>query len=190
MPDHAVPVAFDEDPVEHAPGAEHGDREERGKHGGSVVSDHSLKTQLATEITDALRGGDKVRLGALRLLSAAVVNKEKEVGHELADDEVREVAAKEIKKRSESIEAFDGAGRRELADKERAERDAIAGYAPEMLGEAEVDALVDEALAATGATSPKQFGQVMGFVMGKARGRVDGKVVQAKVQERLDSAGS
>jgi len=154
------------------------------------VSDHSLKTQLATEITDALRGGDKVRLGALRLLSAAVVNKEKEVGHELADDEVREVAAKEIKKRSESIEAFDGAGRRELADKERAERDAIAGYAPEMLGEAEVDALVDEALAATGATSPKQFGQVMGFVMGKARGRVDGKVVQAKVQERLDSAGS
>src|SRR5262245_1023111 len=188
MPDHAVPVAFDEDPVEHAPGAEDGDREERGEHGGSVVSDHTLKAQLTTEITDALRAGDKVRLGALRLLSAAVVNREKEVGHELDDDELRDVAAKEVKKRSESIEAFDGAGRRELADKERAERDAIAGYAPEMLGEAEVDALVDEALAATRATSPKQFGQVMGFAMGKAKGRVDGKVVQAKVQQRLGSA--
>jgi uncharacterized protein YqeY len=154
------------------------------------VSDDSLKARLASEITDALRAGDKVRLGALRLLSAAVVNREKEVGHELSDDEVRDVAAKEVKKRSESIEAFDGAGRRELADKERAQRDAIAGYAPEMLAEAEVDALVDEALAATGATSPKQFGQVMGLVMSKAKGRVDGKVVQAKVQQRLGSAGS
>ena len=90
------------------------------------MSDPTLKGQLSTEITDALRAGEKVRLGALRLLSAAIVNREKEIGHELTDDEVREVAAKEVKKRSESIEAFDGAGRRELADKERAERDAIA----------------------------------------------------------------
>ena len=187
MPDHAVPESFDEDPVEHASGAEHGDEKERGEHGGSVVNDHTLKAQLAGEITDALRAGDKVRLGALRLLSAAIVNREKEVGHELDDDEVRDAAAKEVKKRSESIEAFDGAGRHELAEKERAEREAIAGYAPEMLGDEEVDALVDEALAATGAASPKQFGQVMGFVMGKAKGRVDGKVVQAKVQERLGS---
>jgi uncharacterized protein YqeY len=152
------------------------------------VSDPTLKGQLSTEITDALRAGEKVRLGALRLLSAAIVNREKEVGHELTDDEVREVAAKEVKKRSESIEAFDGAGRRELADKERAEREAIAGYAPESLSAAEVDALVDEALAATGATSPEEFGQVMGFVMGRAKGRVDGKVVQAKVRDRLNSS--
>jgi uncharacterized protein YqeY len=152
------------------------------------VSGPTLKAQLSSEITDALRAGEKVRLGALRLLSAAVVNREKELGHELTDDEVREVAAKEVKKRSESIEAFEGAGRRELAEKERAERDAIASYAPESLSEQEVDALVDEALAATGATSPKEFGQVMGFVMGRAKGRVDGKVVQAKVRDRLSSS--
>ena len=152
------------------------------------MSGPTLKAQLSSEITDALRAGEKVRLGALRLLSAAVVNREKELGHELTDDEVREVAAKELKKRSESIEAFEGAGRRELAEKERAERDAIASYAPESLSEQEVDALVDEALAATGATSPKEFGQVMGFVMGRAKGRVDGKVVQAKVRDRLSSS--
>jgi uncharacterized protein len=185
MPDHAVPVPLDEDPVEHAPDDDHGDREERGKHEGSVVSDPTLKRQLSTEITDALRAGEKVRLGALRLLSAAVVNREKELGHELDDDEFREVAAKEVKKRSEAIEAFDGAGRRELADKERAERDAIASYAPESLSEDEVDALVEEALASTGATSLKELGQVMGFVMSRAKGRVDGKVVQAKVRDRL-----
>src|SRR4029453_2148399 len=157
MPDQPVPVAFDEDPVQHAPDAEHGDRQERGTHGGSVVSDTTLKARLATEITHALPAGEKVRVGALRMLSAAVVNREKEVGHELSDDEVRDVAAKEVKKRGESIEAFDGAGRRELADKERGEGDAIADYAPELLSDAEVDALVDEALAATGATSIKEL---------------------------------
>jgi uncharacterized protein len=154
------------------------------------VSEPTLKERLAAEMTDALRAGEKVRLGALRMLSAAVTNKEKELGHELSDDEVREAATKEMKKRAESIEAFEAAGRRELVEKERAESDAIAGYAPEMLSEDQVDALVDEAFAATGATSEKEFGAVMGLVMGKAKGRVDGKVVQEKVRGRLrDSAG-
>ena len=84
----------------------------------------TLKEQLREEITDALRAGDKVRLGALRLLSAAVTNQEKELRRELSDDELRAVAGKEMKKRAESIEAFEAAGRQELADKERAERDA------------------------------------------------------------------
>jgi uncharacterized protein len=149
------------------------------------VTDPTLKERLATELRDALRAGEKVRLGALRMLSAAVTNREKEVRHELSDDEVREVAAKETKKRSESIEAFEAAGRRELADKERAEREAIAGYAPEMLSDDEVDALVDDAFATTGATSEKELGAVMGFVMGRAKGRVDGRVVQERVRARL-----
>ena len=152
------------------------------------MSDPTLKERLATELRDALRAGEKVRLGALRMLSAAVTNREKEVRHELSDDEVREVAAKEVKKRGESIEAFEGAGRRELADRERAEREAIAGYAPEMLSDDEVDALVDEALAATGATSEKELGAVMGFIMGRAKSRVDGKVVQERVRARLGAA--
>jgi uncharacterized protein len=145
----------------------------------------TLKEQLREEITAALRAGDKVRLGALRMLSAAVTNREKELRHELGDDELREVAAKEVKKRSESIEAFDAAGRSELSDKEREERTAIEPYAPVRLDEAQVDALIDEAFAATGASGSQDMGAVMGFVMGRAKGQVDGVVVQAKVKERL-----
>jgi uncharacterized protein YqeY len=149
------------------------------------VSDPTLKERIATEMRDALKGGDKIRLGALRMLSAAVTNREKEVLHELSDDEVRDVAAKEVKKRNESIEAFEGAGRRELGDRERAERDAIEPYAPAMMGEDEVVALIEEAFAATGASSDKEFGAVMGFVMGRAKGRVDGNDVQRRVRDRL-----
>ena len=145
----------------------------------------TLKEQLRDQITVALRAGDKIRLSALRMLSAAVTNREKELRHELTDDELREVAAKEVKKRTESIEAFDRAGRPELADKEREERVAIEPYAPARLGEAEVDALIEEAFAATGASGPQDMGAVMGFVMGRAKGQVDGSVVQAKVRERL-----
>lgn len=147
----------------------------------------TLKEQLREEITDALRAGDKVPLGALRLLLAAVTNQEKELRRELSDDELRAVAGKEMKKRAESIEAFEGAGRQELADKERAERDAIAAYAPEQLGEDRVDALIDEAIEATGATGPQDFGAVMGKVMATAKGKVDGSAVQRKVRERLGS---
>jgi uncharacterized protein len=145
----------------------------------------TLKEQLRAEITDALRAGDKVRLGALRMLSASVTNREKELLHELSDDELREVAGREVKKRNESIEAFDGAGRTELADKERAERTVLEPYAPTQLDEAQVDALIDEAFAATGASGPQDLGVVMSFVMARAKGQVDGSVVQRKVRERL-----
>jgi uncharacterized protein YqeY len=145
----------------------------------------SLKDQLHEEMTAALKAGERTRLGALRMLAAAITNKEKDVLHELSDDEVREVAGKEVKKRLESIEAFEQAGRQELADKERAEREVLAVYAPAQLSEAEVDAIVDEAIAATGATSAKEFGKVMGAVMAKAKGKVDGTLVQQKVRARL-----
>jgi uncharacterized protein YqeY len=149
------------------------------------VSDPTLKERLAGEITDALRAGEKVRLGALRMLSAAVINREKELRHDLSDEEVRVVAAREAKKRAESIEAFEGAGRRELAEKERAEREAIADYAPAPMTDDELHALLDEAFAAIGATSERELGAVTGFVMGKAKGRVDGRVVQEKLRARL-----
>ena len=121
------------------------------------------------------------------MLLAAIQNKEVEgaQARALSDDEVREVAQKEMKKRGDSIEAFEGAGRTELAEKERAERDVLAAYAPAQLSEAQVDALVEEALAATGVVSEKEIGKVMGFVMGKAKGGVDGGVVRQKVKARL-----
>jgi hypothetical protein len=132
-----------------------------------------------------MRAGDKVRLGALRMLSAAITNREKELMHELSDDEVREMAGKEVKKRTESIEAFDAAGRTELAAKEREERAVLEAFAPSQLSPEATDALIDEAFAATGATTPQEMGKVMGFVMGKAKGQVDGAAVQQKVKERL-----
>jgi uncharacterized protein len=149
------------------------------------VGDATLKQKAHEEMTAAMKSGERVRLGALRMLVAAITNREKEVRRELSDDEVREVAGKEVKKRLESIEAFESAGRLELAEKERAEREVLRVYAPEQLDEAAVDAMIDEAIASTGATSVNEMGKVMGAVMGKARGGVDGTVVQRKVRERL-----
>jgi uncharacterized protein YqeY len=149
------------------------------------VSHRTLKEQIHDELTSAMKSGDKVRLGTVRMLTAAIVNREKDVRHELTDDEVREVAAREVKRRTESIEAFQQGGRSDLVEKETAERKILQAYAPEQLSDAEVDALIDEALAATGAASPQEIGKVMGFVMGKAKDKVDGAVVQAKVRERL-----
>ena len=145
----------------------------------------SLKEQVRERTTAAMKSGDKVTVGALRMLSAAITNREKDLGHELSDDEVREVAGKEVKKHAESIEAFEKAGRQELVDKERAEQEAVSGYAPTQLTEEQVDALIEEAFAETGAIAPGDFGRVMGVVMGRAKGQVDGATVQRKVKERL-----
>jgi uncharacterized protein YqeY len=144
-----------------------------------------LHTQIREQIAQALKAGDKLRVGALRMLSAAITNREKDERHELSDDEVREVAGREMKKRGESIEAFQAAGRTELADKERAERDVLAEYAPTQLTDEQVDALIDEAFQATGASGPADIGKVMGFVMARAKGQVDGGAVQLRVKERL-----
>jgi len=149
------------------------------------VGDPTLKAQVHEQMTAALRAGEKVRLGALRMLASSITNREKEVMRELSDDEVREVAAKEVKRRTESIEAFESAGRTELAEKERAEREVLQPFAPEQLSDAAVDALIDEAMSATGATSMQEMGKVMGAVMASAKGKVDGSVVQQKVRERL-----
>jgi hypothetical protein len=149
------------------------------------VTESALKDDIHRQMTDAMKAGDKVRVGALRMFTSAIRYKEVEVGHELSADEIGEVATKEVKKRTESITAFESAGRNELAEKERQERDVIAPFAPPMLSDDEVDALVDEAIAATGASSAKEFGAVMGYVMGKAKGGVDGSVVQQKVRALL-----
>lgn len=149
------------------------------------MSDPTLKATIQAETVAALKAGEKVKVGALRMLTAAIVNKEKELRRELSDDEVREVAAKEVKKRAESIEAFESAGRQELADKEKAERVFLRVYVPEQLSEEQVDALIEDAIASTGASGPQEMGKVMGVVMAGAKGKVEGSVVQAKVRARL-----
>jgi uncharacterized protein len=159
----------------------------RGSTGGesTVTGSEVLTAKIRQEMTFALKAGEKVRLGALRMLLAAIQNQEVELRHELSDDEVRDVAAREVKKRTESIEAFEAAGRSELVERETAEREVIAVYAPAPLSEAEVDALVDEAIAEAGATSIKEMGNVMRTVMARIGKRADGSVVQAKVRARL-----
>jgi len=149
------------------------------------VGESTLKATVQREMHEALKAGDKIRLGALRMLSAAITNREKEVRHELSDDEVREVAVREVKRRTESIEAFEKGGRADLVQKETTEREVLSAYAPVPLSDAEVDALIDEAIATTGASGPGDMGKVMGLVMGKAKGKVDGTAVQARVRARL-----
>jgi uncharacterized protein len=145
----------------------------------------SLKARLAEEMKAALKGGQKVRLSALRMLAASVKNREVELRHPLSDEEFVEVATREVKRRREAIEAYTGAGREDLADREREEEEALQSYVPAALSDAEVDAAIEEAVAATGASGPGDLGRVMGQVMAKVKGRADGRAVQAKVRARL-----
>src|SRR5688572_25203549 len=101
---------------------------------------------------EALKAGEKVRLGALRMLAASVKNREVELGHELSDDELVEVASREVKRRKEAAEAFEGGGRPELAEKERQEQATLETYLPAQLGEDEVNGLIEEAVRETGAS--------------------------------------
>lgn len=143
------------------------------------------KARLAEEMKDALRGGEKLRLGALRMLSASVKNREVELRREVDDEEFVQVARREVKRRKEAAEAYDQAGRPELADKERQEQAVLEAYLPAQMGDAEVAALVDEAIEATGASGPADLGKVMGHVMGKAKGRVDGGRVNQLARTKL-----
>jgi uncharacterized protein YqeY len=146
-----------------------------------------MKDRLQREMREALKAGERVRLGALRMLSASVKNREVEVRHELSDEEFVEVASREVKRRKEAAEAFEGAGRQELADKEREEQAVLEAYLPAQLSEDEVGALIDEAVGATGASGHEDLGKVMGYVMGKAKGRVDGRTVNRLVRARLEA---
>jgi len=144
----------------------------------------SLKARLAQDMRAALKGGEKVRLSTLRLLSAAVTNTEVELGHPVTDEEFVGVASREVKRRREAIEAYTAAGRPDRAAIEREEQGVLETYLPPGLSEHEVDQLIEEAVAATGA-GPAEIGKVMSFVMARAKGRVDGKKVQERVRARL-----
>jgi hypothetical protein len=145
----------------------------------------NLKERTARELRESLRAGDKVRLSTLRLLTAAVKNREVEVRHELSDEEFLEVVGKEAKRRREAVEAFQAAGREDRAAAEAEEQAILEAYLPAALSDEEIDALIEEAVASTGASGPGDLGKVMGQVMARAKGRVDGRVVQARVRERL-----
>jgi uncharacterized protein YqeY len=134
---------------------------------------------------DAMKAREQLRVATLRMLMAAVKNTEVEKLHELSDDEVLEVIVREAKRRRESIEAFKQGGRDDLVEKESGELAVLEAYLPEKLSDAELAAMVDEAIAETGASSPKQMGEVMKALMPKVRGRADGAQVSALVKSKL-----
>jgi uncharacterized protein len=151
-----------------------------------------LKARLRDDLTTAIKGKDELTKSTLRMALSAITAAEVagDTARELGDDEVLKVLAKEAKKRAESAEAFDGAGRAELAGKERAEAEVLARYLPTQLSDAEVEALAERAVAQvateTGATpGPRQMGQVMKIATAEADGRAEGSRIAAAVKARL-----
>ena len=135
-----------------------------------------------------MRSGDSLRRDVLRMAASSAYNVEKRNQKPLGEDEFLAVLTREVKTRRESVEAYTAAGRQDLADKEQSEIAILSEYLPEALGEDEIGALVDEAIATTGATNPRDMGKVMGWLSPRIRGRADGKVVSGLVASRLASA--
>lgn len=146
----------------------------------------SLNEKVAAEITAAMKAQDAVRLSPLRMLKAAIMNKEVEKGRGLDDAEVMQVVASLIKQRRDSIEQFGKAGRTDLVTKETGEIAVLEAYLPPAISPEEIDAAVAAAVAETGATSPKDMGKVMKAVMPKLAGKnADGKAVNEAVRRKL-----
>jgi uncharacterized protein YqeY len=139
-----------------------------------------LTEQVRTDINAAMKAGERERAGALRL----VLSELQKAAKDGSGDEVA-VLRRERKRRLEAAEQFRTAGRSELADQEEAEAGLIDGYLPAELPDAELDTMVSEAIAQTGASDPKDLGQVMKVVMARTAGRADGKRVSARVREAL-----
>jgi hypothetical protein len=145
----------------------------------------SLKARIQEDVKAAMRAGEKERLATLRLISAAIKQREVDERIELDDVQTLAVIEKMVKQRRESIAQFEAGGRADLVAKENAELALLAGYLPSQLSETELDALIGEAIAATGAVSIKDMGKVMGLIKGKAAGRADMAVVGTRIKARL-----
>jgi uncharacterized protein YqeY len=145
----------------------------------------ALKDQILADIKSAMRAGEKDRLVTLRMLSAAIKQHEVDSRSEVADTDTLRIVEKLVKQRREAATQYQDANRAELADKELAEADILQAYLPEPLDDAALDALIDEAIAAAGATSPRDMGKVMAAVKARAQGRADMGQVSQRVKARL-----
>ena len=157
-----------------------------GCHNGHMSE---LKDRLRTDLTAAIKARDEVRSSTLRMVLTAITNAEVsgKQSRELSDEDVVTVLSSESKKRREAAEAFDAAGRTEMAAKERAEAEVIADYLPTPLTEQEIADLVTSAIAQTGAAAEgmRAMGKVMGAISSQVKGRADGGVVAAEVRRQL-----
>jgi len=145
----------------------------------------SVIDQVRADMTSAMKAAEKERVGALRLVLSELQKAAKDGG----GDELA-VLRRERKRRLEAAEQFRGGGRPELADKEESEAELIQGYLPAEIDDAELDVIVAEAIAQTGASEPKDMGAVMKAVMARADGRADGRRVSQHVREALEAASA
>lgn len=145
----------------------------------------TLKQQLTEDMKNAMRAGDKHRLGVIRLMLAAIKQREVDERIELDDVQVLATLEKMLKQRKDSVSQFDAAGREDLSAIERAEMVVIETYLPAKLGDEEIDALITAAIAETGASSPRDMGKVVAAVKEKAAGRADMGVVSGRIKSRL-----
>ncbi len=145
----------------------------------------SLKQQITEDMKTAMRAKDTARLGAIRLLLAAIKQREVDERIELTDADVVSVIEKMLKQRRDSISQFETAGRQDLVDVEKFEVEVLQAYMPQQLSEAEVNAAIAEAIAATGASDPKDMGKVMGVIKPKLAGRADMGKVSGLIKAQL-----
>ena len=145
----------------------------------------TLKERITDDMKAAMRSGEKERLGVIRMITSAIKQREVDERIVLDDAQVLSVLEKMIKQRKESLEQFKAGNRQDLVDKESAEITLLQGYMPSQLSAAELDALINDAVAATGAMSIKDMGKVMGMIKAKAQGRADMGAVGAKIKARL-----
>jgi uncharacterized protein len=145
----------------------------------------SLKARINDDVKTAMRGGDARRRDALRLLTAALKQREVDERKELADADVVAVIERMIKQRRESIAQFEKGGRQDLAQNEQYEIGLLQAYMPQALSDAEIEAAVAEAITAAGAKAPSDMGKVMGALKGKLAGRADMSKVSALVKTKL-----
>ena len=145
----------------------------------------SLKERITDDMKAAMRSGDKERLGVIRMITSAIKQREVDERITLDDSQVMSVLEKMIKQRKESVAQFQAGNRQDLADKEAAEITLLQSYLPAQLSDAELDALIGEAVAASGAASIKDMGKVMAIIKTKAQGRADMGTVGAKIKAKL-----
>ena len=146
-----------------------------------------LKQTIQNEMKAAMKAGDKRRLGVIRLIMAAIKQREVDERIELDDTQVLAVLDKMVKQRRDSIAQYEKAGREELAEQEAYEVGICQTYMPEELSEAEVEALIEQALAETGAASMKEMGKVMGWLKPKLQGRADMGAVSGLIRQKLSA---
>ena len=147
----------------------------------------TLKERITEDMKTAMRSGEKDRLAVIRLLQAAIKQREVDERITLDDAQVTSVLEKMIKQRKESVVAFEKGGRADLVAKENAEIAVLQPYLPAQLSEAELDALIADANSSTGAASIKDMGKVMGIVKSKAAGKADMGAVGARIKAKLGS---